>query len=76
MTDIFFSVVLPWCVVLGICALMLTVAGCSTTDGGSRSLDLAVRGSYIPGPGASTRNQNPQGGPDEKSESTPTESVR
>lgn len=51
--------------------LALTTA-CSTGDKPrSQAIDLSVKGSYIPGSDASTRNQKPQGGTDEKSDSTP-----
>ncbi len=73
MDRIVFDWVVPFTVVLIICAFLIALGGCSTTDGTSRSLDLAVRGSYIPGSGASTRNQTPQGGTDEKSDSTPAQ---
>ena len=58
--------------------LWLLLSGCSTDtkDPRSQSVDLSVRGSYIPGPGASTRNQTPQGGTDEKSDSTPIQPAK
>jgi len=52
-------------------ALFAVMAGCSGTSDRTRSLDLGVKGLYVPGPEAPTRNQNPQGGTDEKSDSTP-----
>ncbi|DAD52037.1 TPA_asm: hypothetical protein [ssRNA phage Esthiorhiza.3_12] len=55
---------------------LILLAGCSTTSDRARSLDLAVKGSYSPGDAASVRNQTPQGGTDEKSDSAPAESVR
>jgi hypothetical protein len=71
--SLLFDWVLPLMVVLLLCTLMIAVSGCSTTSDRARSLDLAVKGSYSPGPDASTRNQIPQGGTDEKSDSTPRE---
>ena len=73
---LFYDVLVPVIVVTGLCTLMLAVSGCSTTSDRARSLDLAVRGSYIPGSDASVRNQPPQGGTDEKSDSAPAESAR
>lgn len=74
--DHLFDLVLPIFVVFGICLLMLAVSACTTNSVGTRSLDLAVKGSYNPGEASSTRNQNPQGGTDEKSDSTPIEPSR
>jgi hypothetical protein len=52
------------------------MSGCgNTSDPRSQAIDLSVKGLYTPGPSeASTRNQIPQGGLDEKSDSTPTKS--
>lgn len=62
--------------VLAVTVIAFSVAGCSTTNGETRSVDLLVKGSYSPGSAQGTRNQNPQGGTDEKSDSTPVESTR
>jgi hypothetical protein len=59
---------------LAILAMML--AGCSADSERSRAIDLAVKGQYVPGDLAKTRNQPPQGGIDEKSGQTPTEPSR
>lgn len=56
-------------------AMVASLAACGTNDK-PRSLDLAVKGLYTPGLDASTRNQIPQGGTDEKSDSTPKEPAR
>lgn len=76
MERVLFDWVIPFVVVLVLCAFLIALGGCSTTDGNTRSLDLSVKGSYNPGSGAMTRNQIPQGGTDEKSDSTPLESAR
>jgi hypothetical protein len=55
--------------------VMVLLGGCSADKDRSRAIDLAVKGSYIPGSTAGTRNQIPQGGTDEKSGSTPTSST-
>lgn len=73
MVRVLFDWVVPFVVVLSVCAFMIALSGCSTTGDTPRSIDLAVKGSYTPGSGASTRNQTPQGGTDEKSDSTPAE---
>jgi hypothetical protein len=56
--------------------IMIMMSGCgNTSDPRSQAIDLSVKGLYTPGPSeASTRNQIPQGGLDEKSDSTPTKS--
>lgn len=65
-----------WCIRVlfygAIAALFAALAACSGTTDRTRSLDLGVKGQYVPGPEAPTRNQIPQGGTDEKSDSTPT----
>lgn len=76
MTKLLLDWALPAIVVVGCCTLMIAVSGCSTTSDRARSLDLAVKGYYTPGPEASTRNQTPQGGTDEKSDSTPVEPAK
>jgi hypothetical protein len=61
----------------GIMALAaMVLIGCSTDSDRSRSVDLAVKGSYSPGDTAGTRIPIPQGGSDEKSRSAPTESAK
>lgn len=61
---------------LSVAAFVLFLAtGCSADKDRSRSLDLAVKGSYIPGETGGTRNQLPHGGIDEKSDPTPTKPV-
>lgn len=54
-------------------SFVLIQGGCSQSGPPiSHAIDIAVKGSYIPGSSdASTRNQIPQGGTDEKSDSTP-----
>lgn len=52
------------------------LAGCSADSERSRAIDLAVKGQYVPGELAKTRNQPPQGGIDEKSGQTPTEPAK
>lgn len=59
----------------GIVIIGYIIAGCSSESDRTRSLDLAVKGSYTPGSLALTRNQPPQGGIDEKSGVTPTQSL-
>lgn len=66
----------PIAVVLSLCAIMVTLANCTGDPAGPRSLDLSVKGSYTPGSRVETWNQNPQGGPDEKSNSAPIESAK
>lgn len=51
--------------------LAFALGGCSADKDRPRSVDLGVKGSYIPGSAIGTRNQPPQGGIDEKSGSTP-----
>lgn len=71
-----FDVAIPTFVISMCVGAMLLLAACSTTGDSKRSLDLAVTGSYTQGSQAGTRNQNPQGGTDEKSDSTPAESTK
>lgn len=59
---------------MAILAMMLS--GCSADSERSRAIDLAVKGQYVPGDVAKTRNQPPQGGIDEKSGQTPTEPTK
>ncbi len=68
--------VVPTFVFVLIATISIAVVGCSTGDGTSRSIDLTVKGTYFPGLDASTRNQIPQGGTDEKSDSTPAQLTR
>lgn len=77
-TDLGLAWVLRCGIAVSSISLWLMLSGCSTDnkDPRSQSVDLSVRGSYIPGPGASTRNQIPQGGTDEKSDSTPIQPAK
>jgi len=59
-----------------IAILAMLLAGCSADSERSRAIDLAVKGQYVPGDVAKTRNQPPQGGIDEKSGQTPTEPAK
>jgi hypothetical protein len=62
--------------VLGMMAIIaMALAACASDKDRTRSIDLAVKGSYIPGKTSSTGNQIPQGGTDEKSSSAPTVSM-
>lgn len=54
----------------------MALIGCSTDSDRSRSVDLAVKGSYSPGDATGNRIPIPQGGSDEKSRSTPTEPAK
>lgn len=56
--------------------LLMLLSGCSADSERSRAIDLAVKGQYVPGDVAKTRNQQPQGGIDEKSGQTPTEPTK
>lgn len=66
------------CIILGGFVLILgtVLLGCSADNERSRAIDLAVKGQYVPGDVAKTRNQPPQGGIDEKSGQTPTEPAK
>lgn len=66
-----------WTIVLSSLLLVaMVVAGCSADKDRPRAIDLAVKGGYTPGEAIGTRNQLPQGGADEKSGSTPSESSK
>lgn len=71
--DLTIAWVLRVMIASSILSISLMSSGCSTDSAPrSQAIDLAVKGSYTPGPlDASTRNQTPQGGTDEKSDSTP-----
>lgn len=60
-----------WLTLGGLCVIALVAIGCSRSETGSPSLDgSAVRVPLELGEGARTRNQLPQGGCDEKSDSS------
>lgn len=71
-TDLYIAFLLRLMLFLGMGAIMaLILGGCADSVIRSHAVDLAVKGTYVPGNAVETRNQIPQGGTDEKSGSTP-----
>lgn len=75
-TDLFIAFSVRAAIAVSFIAILaMALSGCSADNERSRAIDLAVKGQYVPGDVAKTRNQPPQGGIDEKSGPTPTKPV-
>jgi len=75
--DLILAIWIRSIIYLGVTAILVVMlVGCSADSERSRAIDLAVKGQYVPGDVAKTRNQPPQGGIDEKSGQTPTEPTK
>jgi hypothetical protein len=76
-SDLVLAFMIRFAIFMSLCAILAyLLMGCSADSERSRAIDLAVKGQYVPGDVAKTRNQPPQGGIDEKSGQTPTEPTK